>query len=36
MLKNRPLIPEDPQAQRLLLDEIREMLLAKILQQQSS
>jgi len=36
LLKNSPLIPDDPQAQRLLLDEIREILLAKILQQQSS
>ena len=35
LLKDRPLIPDDTQTQQLLLDEVREMLLAEILQRQS-
>lgn len=33
LLKDRPLVPDDTQSQHLLLDEIREMLLAKICNQ---
>ena len=36
LLKDRPLIPDDGQEQHLLLDEIRDMVLAKIMHRQSS